>query len=412
MWYAGIKELIQNQNLIVDKICKGEYHHRHGLSVIDLDADVNFVQGVRGAGKTTAIVRKLKDSGKRFAYIDVSESVQNGLDRIPASAIIEILTCVYGQFDVVIIDEVVKYPSWEILIGSFRELGIKVVAINSGEIPENCLNAKTTDMFTLSFSEYCIWHGIDYDSQSPVSRGIAAAAFEDFLKRGGFPADQSRKYHRRSTDPVISKIMERDMPNDLRAAKIPEIKRLACNLVRDTPMSMDYKESLHHYEVASVNTLRKYVESIKRTCLLVRLARLSLFDKVRNYREKLYAADVSLVSAENIVARVETAVYIQLLRAAQRHGYFVHYYSSRELACSFAVCKDMRMRVLIQIMPEEESEAMLKEKIAGMVSLSRETGCKRMFILSDGQSSVINTKGMEVTMVPVYEFLLDKYHLL
>ena len=79
--------------------------------MIDLDADVNFVQGVRGAGKTTAIVRKLKDSGKRFAYIGVSESVQNGLDRIPASAIIEILTGVYGQFDVVIIDEVVKYPS-------------------------------------------------------------------------------------------------------------------------------------------------------------------------------------------------------------------------------------------------------------------------------------------------------------
>lgn len=88
---------------------------------------------------------------------------------------------------------------------------------------------------------------------------------------------------------------------------------------------------------------------MKQAYLLLGLQKYSAKSKMRITQEKVYPIDVALMdqrdnalAGENLGWRLETIVYLQLVRTYKPQGYDIYYLSDRSGECDFVVCKTIR----------------------------------------------------------------------
>ena len=77
---------------------------------------------------------------------------------------------------------------------------------------------------------------------------------------------------------------------------------------------------------------------------------------MRITQEKVYPIDVALMDqrdnalvGENLGWRLETIVYLQLVRTYKPQGYDIYYLSDRSGECDFVVCKNNQVKQAIQV---------------------------------------------------------------
>ncbi|MDE6322031.1 MAG: hypothetical protein K2L93_07005, partial [Muribaculaceae bacterium] len=282
-----------------------------------------MVYGLRGVGKTWWAIGYCQSHGLTAAYIDAEDHLLKKIKALTADDVVEAVVKLYGDCRTLIIDEFLKLEIGPAVVEEFLRSGWRVIALNSGDKPR--FAPVEVMMHPLSWPEFCRWHGVKEDIATPTGRGLIRKAFDDFLTRGGLPCMQSRRQNKSLPQGLVSEIIAHDTINGLRPALVPQLIKIAANILHQSPVVLNYKELLPDTDVKSVNTLRKYVDEIKTTALLRPLVRLSMFDNVRNFMEKLYAADMGLMGDASRISRIVTAVFLHLDRYCRRLGYMMHY---------------------------------------------------------------------------------------
>lgn len=396
-----LEPVLKAQKMAADKIRRAAKVDRVIPEITD-DERLTVVYGMRGVGKTWWAIGYCQSLGLSAAYIDAEDDRLNQVKGLTAEDVMETVVKLYGDCRTVIIDEFMKLTIWNEIVDAFIRSGWRVIALNSGDKPG--IVSGEVMMLPLSWSQYCRWHGVAEDMSTPTGRGLMRKALDDYLLRGGLPGMQSRRQFKAVAEAIISETIARDTANGMRPALVSQVHRIADKILHQSPVVLNYKELLPDTDVKSVNTLRKYVDEIKTTALIRPLVRLSMFDNVRNFMEKLYAADMGLMGDASRLARIETAVYLHLNRYCGRMGYMMHYYGNRDRQCHFAVCRDMRMRVAVEYVPSTDDEVM-QGVLSGFMSLSRTTGCNKLLLLTENNQGLTQINGAEVEMMPVYVFL-------
>lgn len=174
----------------------------------------------------------------------------------------------------------------------------------------------------------------------------------------------------------------------------------------------DYSSASDELMIGSVNTIKKYYGFVLDSDCIMQLPRLALFDNLRFGAPKIYASDLSFISTLPYSKKIETAIFLQLSRACLRHDLFLHYYANRTRQCDFAICRDKKMRTIIQVMSPSDDTTEIKTKTSSLTALAQETGCERLFIITDSRTETIETKKMTVTLLPAYDFLTERHHYL
>ena len=92
--------------------------------------------------------------------------------------------------------------------------------------------------------------------------------------------------------------------------------------------------------------------------------------KIRIRDEKTYTVDVALMNnsqnafaGENFGWRLETIIYIELLRRYKNQGYDIYYYSETSVKCDFVIKKKKTVYQLIQVSYDISPPKTIKREI-------------------------------------------------
>lgn len=118
-----------------------------------------------------------------------------------------------------------------------------------------------------------------------------------------------------------------------------------------------------------------------------------------NKREDAFAG-------ENLGWRLETIVYLELLRKYKSMGRDIYYYSDRSGECDFIICVDRKPIIAIQVSYDISSPKTKEREIAGLLLAARKTGCDKLLLLTDHSYEDLSRDGYEIAIRPAYEYLL------
>ena len=147
--------------------------------------------------------------------------------------------------------------------------------------------------------------------------------------------------------------------------------------------------------------------------LVAELHKFSYKSKLRVSNEKVHPIDVAFMnnrkdafSEENLGPRLETIVYIELLRRCNEKGDDVFYYADRSAECDFVVCDGDTVQTAIQVSYNITNPKTRRRELNGLIKAAQELGAKELLLLTDYEYDNIEEKGLKIAIRPTYEFLL------
>jgi hypothetical protein len=389
--------------------------------LIDLNStQAQVVIGVRRSGKSTLCYNALTRKGVKFAYVNFDDERLIHLTGDDLNDVLEVLYKINGDFNYLFIDEIQNIPEWYLFVNRLlRRLMHVVITGSNAKLLSNELATHLTgrhhaiSLYPFSFAEYCDYKGVDTHSMTTKAVAARRAAFDDYIKQGGFPELQTISDNRSYITELVDNIVKRDIEQRFRVSHTWAFEQMTQTLLDEAPTFVVGKTLQETFGFKSPHTAKNYVGYLKQAYLLVGLQKYSPKSKIRLSREKVYPIDVALMNnrtnafaGDNLGWRLETIAYLHLLRKYSREGCDIYYYSERTGECDFVICKGREAILAVQVSYDISAERTKKRELAGLIKAARATGCTNLLLLTDHQSEDITLDGYTIAIRPLYEYVL------
>ena len=398
--------------------------HRAEEAQVDLESSLaQVVIGVRRSGKSTLCLNVLKASGVKFGYANFDDERLERLETDELNNVLEILYKINGEFNHLFLDEVQNVEGWNLFVNRLLRRGMKVLITGSnakllsGELATHLTGRHSTvELYPFSFREYCDYRQIDTDTLTTVAEAARRAAFDEYLRKGGFPELLTEKNSRKYVTSLTEDILERDIRQRHKVKYFAAFERMARHLMNVAPAVLSVAELSRTFGIKSVQTADNYVKYLKQAYLLVGLNKYSPKSRQRLTEEKIYTVDVAVMdqrpdamAGANLGWRLETVVFLELLRRASAEGQDVYYYKkdSRAKEVDFALCKGNKVQQLYQVCLDITAEKTRNRELSSLVQASSETGCRELFLITDTERFTTGKDGRKIRVIPAYEWLLN-----
>lgn len=420
---SKIQLVLADQKEILGGLLASETCHRAEEGMINLDSKLaQVVTGVRRSGKSTLCLNVLRDSGKRFGYVNFDDERLANLAGTDLDDVLAAAYKVYGQFTHLFLDEPQNIPEWSLFVNRLLRGGMHVLVTGSnsnllaGELGTHMTGRYAEiKLLPFSFREYCALKKVDSTSMTLKSRALRSAAFDDYLRDGAFPevaqGESPRSYVRTLIENIRTKDIERRYKIRYRSA----LKKLMDYVLDVVPTTPDFDELARLCGFSSRHTSENYVEYMERSFLINRVSKYSSKPRIRMVGEKLYAVDVSFMSerdnamqGENLGWRMETIVALELLRRTRPLFKDVYYYADSGHECDFVVCDRRKVESLVQVTYDMSAPKTRRREIGGAVAAAKATGLKEATIVTYSElDDVVDPSGVTVHLVPVADWLVS-----
>lgn len=390
--------------------------------LIDLKSpQAQVVIGVRRSGKSTLCYNALINSRIKFAYVNFDDERLIHLTGDDLNDVLEVLYKINGDFEYLFIDEIQNIPEWYLFVNRLlrRQMHVIITGSNakllSGELATHLTGRHhTISLFPLSFAEYCEMKGVEVKPKTTRNIAMVRSAFDDYMKHGGFPELSLVNDEKSYIDNLVNNVLTRDIEQRFKVLYTTAFEQMAHHLLNVSPSIIVEKNLQELLGLKSQHTVKNYLSYLKQAYLLVGLHKYSAKSRLRLVGEKVYPIDVALMNkradafvGENLGWRLETIVYIALLRKYRREGLDIYYYSDRTCECDFVVCNDRKAVLAVQVSYDVSSHKTKKREISGLVKAAEKTGCSNLLLLTDHNEESLVVDGYEITVRPVYDYLLD-----
>lgn len=407
------EELAAKKNL---HFCKRKEEDR-----IDLNSSqAQVVIGVRRSGKSTLCYNALTRKGVKFAYVNFDDERLIHLTADDLNDVLEVLYKINGDFEYLFIDEIQNIPEWYLFVNRLlrKQMHVIITGSNakllSGELATHLTGRHhSISLYPFSFAEYCEFKEIDVKSRSTKAIAEQRATFDDYMRQGGFPELQSINDDRDYIDGLVNNILKCDIEQRFRIHHSSAFEQLAHHLLNISPTLIAEKTLQEIFGLKSRHTAKNYISYLKQAYLLIGLHKYSAKSRLRLIGEKVYPIDVALMNkrddafaGDNLGWRLETIVYIELLRRYKSSGKDIYYYSDRYGECDFVVCDGRKAILAVQVSYDISSPKTLKREISGLILAAKKTGCSELLLLTDHRYEDIEQDGYKIAVRPAYEYLL------
>lgn len=402
---------------------KQKFCRRKEEDLIDPDSpQAQVVIGVRRSGKSTLCYNALIRKGVKFAYVNFDDERLINLTATDLNDVLEVLYKINGDFNYLFIDEIQNIPEWYLFVNRLlrRQIHVIITGSNakllSGELATHLTGRHhTINLYPFSFSEYCEAKGIDTMSMSTMAVARRRAVFDDYMRKGGFPELSRVRNERDYIDELVRNILQRDIEQRFKVKHVTSFEEMSQHLLNIAPAIVVDKKLKEAFGFGSQHTAKNYVGYLKQAYLLVGLHKYSPKSLQRLTAEKVYPIDVSLMnrrsdafSGENFGWRLETIVYLELLRRYKSQGFDIYYFSERSGECDFVICEGRKAVVAIQVSYDISNEKTRKREISGLLLAAKKTGCKNLLLLTDHSYEDIETEDYKIAVRPVFDYLLNE----
>lgn len=402
---------------------KQKFCRRKEEDLIDPDSpQAQVVIGVRRSGKSTLCYNALIRKGVKFAYVNFDDERLINLTATDLNDVLEVLYKINGDFNYLFIDEIQNIPEWYLFVNRLlrRQIHVIITGSNakllSGELATHLTGRHhTINLYPFSFSEYCEAKGIDTMSMSTMAVARRRAVFDDYMRKGGFPELSRVRNERDYIDELVRNILQRDIEQRFKVKHVTSFEEMSQHLLNIAPAIVVDKKLKEAFGFGSQHTAKNYVGYLKQAYLLVGLHKYSPKSQQRLTADKIYPIDVSLMnrrsdafSGENFGWRLETIVYLELLRRYKSQGFDIYYFSERSGECDFVICEGRKAVVAIQVSYDISNEKTRKREISGLLLAAKKTGCKNLILLTDHSYGDIEAEDHRIAVRPVFDYLLNE----
>lgn len=382
-----------------------------------------LITGLRRVGKTTImyqLIQALLEMGVGsskiiyFSFDDQSVEVDDMLRTYEEKVLKAKLG---GERVYIFLDEIQKLKDWQNRVKIYYDLYPKIKLIISGSASVQ-ISRKANEslagriavfhMRPLSFSEFLDWKNIKIAQDNlELSQGIALPAFNDYLRKGGFPElieeNEDGKIRNYVKNSIIDRIVYKDLPEEFQI-RDTELLRTLIDMISANPgMLLNYDALSREFGRSKV-TLMNYVEYLEYS-LLIR--------KVANYRKgfrissrklkKIYPGNtaISFANADSFYSdKFMEKVYESF---AVIDSDAMNYYRNR-----YEV--DIILKIKGRILPIEVKYGSID--IESTKKFLEEAGLDKAYMLTKGTFSKSLAAGLHIEALPLWAFSLTKESIL
>lgn len=395
--------------------------HRPEEDLINLNSKLaQVVIGVRRSGKSTLCFNSLRKAGVHYAYANFDDERLEELETKDLDNVLQTLYKIYGKFDYLFLDEIQNIDGWPLFVNRLLRQRIHIIITGSNaKLLSTELATHLTgrhhkiELFPFSFKDWCSIKAVDYTRLTTKNKGLLSKAYEEYFRQGGFPELVSGEENPKEyISTLIDNIISQDIKKRYKIRNIDALKRLAHHILNETP-TLIVKDALQNIiGIKSERTLGNYLMYLNQTYLISTISKYSSRSRERARNEKSYAIDIAFMdkrenafSGENLGWRLETIVYLELLRRKAGTENDIYYYQGRSAEADFVVCDGNKTLAVYQVSYDISNGKTRKREIKGCIAGAKATKCDNIFLITDHESEVIEEDGYSIQVVPIWEWL-------
>ena len=395
--------------------------HRPEEDLINLNSKLaQVVIGVRRSGKSTLCFNALRKAGVHYAYANFDDERLEELETTDLDNVLQTLYKIYGKFDYLFLDEIQNIDGWPLFVNRLLRQRIHLIITGSNaKLLSTELATHLTgrhhkiELFPFSFKDWCSIKEVDYIRLTTKNKGLLSKAYEEYFRQGGFPELISGEENPKEyISTLIDNIISQDIRKRYKIRNIDALKRLAHHILNETP-TLIVKDTLQNIiGIKSERTLGNYLMYLNQTYLISTISKYSSRSRERARNEKSYAIDVAFMdkrenafSGENLGWRLETIVYLELLRRKAGTVNDIYYYQGRSAEADFVVCDGNKTLAVYQVSYDISNDKTRKREIKGCIAGAKATKCDNLFLITDHESEIIEEDGYTIQVIPIWEWL-------
>lgn len=243
-------------------------------------------------------INALETAKVKYAYVNFDDERLLNITVDDMDSILEVLYKVYGDFSYLLLDEVQNVDGWHLFVNRMlrKKMHIVLTGSNSkllsGELASHLTGRHhQIELLPFSFTDFCAYKKIATSPLTTKNRGLVAAAFDEYMKLGGFPELMNEQDTKSYIDSLLNNIIRQDIQRRFKIKYIDTLEHLANHLLNEAP-AVIVKETLQDlFNFNSSHTLGNYLSYLEQTYLISTMSKYSAKSRQRIRNAKYYAID-------------------------------------------------------------------------------------------------------------------------
>ena len=295
MEYSKLERIILDQQEELEALRTRSYCHRKEEQLIDLNSNLaQVIIGVRRSGKSTLCINALEHGKVHYAYVNFDDERLLSITIDDMDAILETLYKVYGDFSYLLLDEIQNVDGWHLFVNRMlrKQLHIVLTGSNSkllsGELASHLTGRHhQIELLPFSFADFCAFIGVATSPLTTKNRGLIAAAFDEYMRQGGFPELNNEKDWKSYIDSLLNSIVRQDIQKRFKIKYVDTFMHLTNHLLNEAPATI-VKETIQElFHFNSSHTVGNYLSYIEQTYLISLISKYSAKSRMRT-RNTMY----------------------------------------------------------------------------------------------------------------------------
>ena len=392
-----VMDVIKNQNdLMLNLIHSPDIiDRRANIANIILSTGVaHIITGPRRCGKSVFAFQIIQNS--KYGYVNFDD---DRLGIIPSefAKVEEAIIRLYGDPDVVVLDEIQNVPGWEMFVSRLvTNKKIIITGCNATLLSKELASLMTErhvdhELLPFSFNEFLDFEktGIQKgQSFTTLEKVKTISALERYLNLGGFPL--AIKLGNAYLVTLFRDIVERDVIFRYKIRFQEKMKDLARYLISNSTSEISFRRIGSVLQLSGKSTVQNWISYLQNSYLLFIIERFSFKLKESVMApKKVYSVDTGFISMLNHSQEkgklMENAVFLHLQRekAKLSNPYQINYwkdYSGNEV--DFVIRNGRTINTLINVTNASSKDEINAREIKALLMASRELRCNNLQIIT------------------------------
>jgi uncharacterized protein len=376
-----------------------------------------IISGLRRVGKSTLLAQLAKSFAQdSYYYVNFEDDRFLNFQAEDATDLYNALVELFGEREIMIIDEIQNVPKWEHFVRRYMDLGLKfyITGSNASLLSQD-LGTRLTGRYSpfelspFSFTEYLLFNEEqipDLNRMTNLERSKLIRRLNSYINDGGIP-DALKYPEVNFLRTLYNDVIYRDIAARYKLEGITALKELAYFLISNPASLVSYNKLKERLKLGSVNTVIKYIDFLESSWLFFTVNQYAFSVKRQQVApKKIYSIDTGMVESvgfsfsPNSGKLLENLVYLQLRRESKN----IYYYKTEKgFEVDFYLPEEHH---LVQVAENMAEEATRNREIRALEEAVQEIAVKKITLLTDNNDDDLSIGGINTKVQSVTEWLL------